>query len=126
MMQDYTTFPVTVFIKFINEYLDLRYYSIEIIYWDNEKVTVPLCTTLTFGDALLPVIRKLDAINRELEVTFYVQGADDEVIKLRNITKQSEIKESKLRSAISLAPNVRDANRIKEFLDYHNCQVFKI
>lgn len=107
-------------INLVDTYLDLRYYDIKITYWDKEEFVKKACPSLGYGDALLLILNKIDAMNDTFNIT--IQVKNDEFLKkhLMNISRQHELKDSVIRSAITICSNVKSANYVRAFFEEQN------
>lgn len=106
-----------------DNYLDLTYWSIQIIYWDGEKINLNNQPALTFGDVLLPVLDMFESTGENLSI---VVNISDKAItdQLQNITGQQKLKESKVKSSLFICPKTKEADRLKKFINFHDVSVF--
>ena len=101
-------------------YLDLKYYKVQIKYWDKEEINKSNQPCFKTGSLLLSILDNLDNLNQHIEVEVKIKNNPTDLTLFENISGQKELKESKLKSAISLTENVREANKLKEYIRCEN------
>lgn len=111
---------VKVTLTLEDTYLDLKYYKVQIKYWDKEEVSKSNQPYFKLGSLVIKVLDDLDNLNQHLDIEIKVKNNPTDLTLLENISGQKELKESKLKSAITLTESVRDANRLKEYIRCEN------
>ena len=106
-----------------DKYLDLYYYKVQIEYWDKEVITKSKQPCFKIGSLLLDTMTHLDSLCKDLEVEFKIKNNPLDLVRLQNITGQRKEKESMVKSSLHLCDSVKEAKRLKDFLNYHNCTV---
>ena len=114
---------VKVTLTLEDKYLDLSYYKVQIEYWDKETTSKSKQPCFKIGSLLLDTMTHLDNLGKDLTVEFKIKNNPADLVKLQNITGQRKEKESRVKSSLDVSDSPKDAKRIKEFLQYHNCTV---
>jgi len=112
-----------VFIK-TDSFLDISYYRVKIKYWDGEEVIKENCSSFTFGDVLIPVLKNIDDMNVQTSISIYIE--DNEEVKqfMKQLTDQVPVKKSKYKVRQQLTSSTKEADWLKDFINQYQIEVY--
>lgn len=116
---------IKVILSLTDTYLDLRYYKIEIEYWDKDKELIQSKSCFFVGDILNFIFNKFDNFNQELEVEFKIKNDPCTLQLLQYACKQiEEVKGVKvtgrLQACRTLTSSEKNAKALRDYFKVYN------
>jgi len=111
-----------VFIK-TDSFLDISYYRVKIKYWDGEEVIKENCSSFTFGDVLIPVLKNIDDMNIQASISIHIENNEEVKQKMKYLTDQITLKKPKYNIRNEITSSPKEADWIKDFINQYNIEV---
>lgn len=106
-----------------DSFLDITYYQVKTEYWDGEEVIKDNCSSFTFGDVLLPILRNIDSMNTVSTVSVCIKNNETDKERMKHLTDQSSSKSPKFKTRQELTSSLREADYLKEVIRYYKMEV---
>lgn len=120
------TNKIKVALNLNDSYLDLKYYKIEIEYWDKDKELIQNKSCFVIGDILNFIFNKFDNFNQNLEVEFKIKNDPVTLQLLQYSCKQIDsigvVKVTgRLQACRTLTSSEKNAKALRDYLKIYNC-----
>lgn len=111
---------VKITLKKTGEYLDSKYYTVSIKYWDNEIKTDHNILAFKIGDILIPIFMVLENYDDRIQVILKIENDEDSVNRLKHLTDQITVKSSKTKTRNELTSTKHESEYLRSFLIAHD------
>ena len=111
-----------VFVK-TDSFLDISYYRVKIKYWDGEEVIKENCSSFTFGDVLIPVLKNIDSMNVVTSISIHIENNEEIKQKMKYLTDQITLKKSKHFTRKEITSSSSEADWLKDFINHCSIEV---
>lgn len=111
-----------VFVK-TDSFLDISYYRVKIKYWDGEEVIKENCSSFTFGDVLIPVLKNIDNMNVVTSISIHIENNEEIKQKMKYLTDQITLKKSKHFTRKEITSSSSESDWLKDFINHCSIEV---